>query len=88
MPVGKDRSAPPAGRLLIDDDGHLLARHTMQLDLAHPPAAAALAGVRIVPFAHSGEQLAPSWMAAYPPGHLDFRPGEDALPGALERWTP
>ncbi|MBA8924646.1 GNAT superfamily N-acetyltransferase [Kutzneria viridogrisea] len=51
--------------------------HGLRRDLRADPPPADWATVRppdplrVVPFAHTAEQLAPAWHAAYPPGHVD-----------------
>ncbi len=75
-----------AGRLIADGARPVRHAHVMRLELpvAQDPAAPVPTGVRIEPLGdRTAQELAPAFMAAYPPGHLDFRPGEDELPVAV-----
>ncbi|MFI2611362.1 GNAT family N-acetyltransferase [Kitasatospora sp. NPDC018619] len=79
-------SGPPAlGRELMAHGARVLRHaHTLRRDLrADPPPADWAAtplrdGLRAVPCDRPPEELYGAWRAAFAPGHVDFRPGEDA----------
>lgn len=149
MPVREVPDAPAAGRLLLGDDGRVLARfvqdtrdgrpwadlleleagvavdevvpvalrdlagwlvagpvelgralvaaggrwwrhaHVMRRALRPPPPREWATGrhgeLRIEPVSRPPADLAPAMLAAYPPGHLDFEPGDDELPHVVHR---
>ncbi|WP_203978099.1 GNAT family N-acetyltransferase [Planotetraspora silvatica] len=64
------------------EQGARLVRHAhgMSCDLRArtPSKVAPPSGFRFVPCDRSPEDLLPTWMAAYPPGHPDHRPRDEA----------
>jgi ribosomal protein S18 acetylase RimI-like enzyme len=78
------------GRALVAAGGRRWRHaHVMRRELRPPPPPEWATGrhgdLRIVPVARPPADLAPAMLAAHPPGHLDFEPGDDELPRVVRR---